>query len=116
MGEEGGGVLGKARGGGGAGGGGGGWTGTKTGRGPAATMAHTVGTAVLGAVMTASPGPTPVARSARWSASVPEPTPTAWRAPQVGAHSRSKGGRSPPRRRRPPPRGFRHPPRGSPPL
>ena len=49
---------------------------------PAATMAQTVGTAVLGAVMTASPGPTPQARSARWIASVPEPTPTAWRAPQ----------------------------------
>ena len=39
---------------------------------------------------TSSPGPTPIARSARVRASVPLATPTACAAPQYAANSRSK--------------------------
>jgi len=55
---------------------------TNTGVALAKEMAEMVGTAVLGTVMTSSPGCTPQASKARCSASVPEPTPTPWRAPR----------------------------------
>ena len=57
-------------------------TSTKTGLAPAKEMAEQVGTAVSATVATSSPGSTPQARRARWMASVPEPTPTQWAAPQ----------------------------------
>jgi len=54
-----------------------GLTSTSTGVAPAKEIAESVGTAVLGTVITSSPGCTPLATRARWIASVPEPTPMA---------------------------------------
>src|SRR5690606_10842696 len=48
---------------------------------------------VCATVTTSSPGPTPAAIIARWSAAVPDPTPTAWAAPQACANSFSKRSR-----------------------
>ncbi len=61
-------------------------TSTNTGVAPAITIAPAVATKLLGTVMTSSPGPTPRARRAKKSASVPELSPIAWAAP----HARAK--------------------------
>jgi phage shock protein PspC (stress-responsive transcriptional regulator) len=63
----------------------------------AAAPAATVATAVWDTVMTRSPCPTPHARRARCSASVPFPTPIASRTPMYSANSRSKEATSSPR-------------------
>ena len=47
-------------------------TSTSTGRAPTYVMAQQVAMKVWAVVITSSPGPTPQARSARWSAAVPE--------------------------------------------
>src|SRR5436190_5551870 len=52
-------------------------------------MASVVAMNVFGTVRTVSPGRTPPAINAKRSASVPLPTPTAWRTPQNSANSRS---------------------------
>src|SRR5262245_43226748 len=49
-------------------------TSAKTGVAPAWTMTFAVAGQVMGVVITSSPGPTPTASSARWSAAVPEAT------------------------------------------
>ncbi len=64
-------------------------TSANRGRAPARTIASTVATNVLAGTTTSSPGPIPTARRARWRASVPLATPTAYRVPQNSAHSSS---------------------------
>src|SRR5947207_10667298 len=49
-------------------------TSTKTGVAPAWTITFAVAGHVIGVVITSSPGPTPTASSARWSAAVPDAT------------------------------------------
>ena len=75
---------------------------TSTGRAPHNSMALTVATAVWLTVMTSSPGPTPHARSARWSASVPLPALTHSPTPAHAANSASNASVSGPSRYRPP--------------
>jgi hypothetical protein len=56
-----------------------------------------VATNVIAVVITSSPGPTPAASRARWSAAVPELTATAWLVPQWVANAVSKRSTSSPR-------------------
>ena len=69
---------------------------TKTGRAPVYSIAATVATKVNGTVTTSSPGPTPAASSARWSALDPLLTPMACPTPQAAANSASKANTSSP--------------------
>ena len=59
-------------------------------------MAATVATKVIGVVITSSPGPIPLASSARCRADVPELTATAKRVPHSAANSASKASTSGP--------------------
>ena len=68
-----------------------------TGVAPTISMAATVATAVCETVATAQPGPTPSARNASASASVPLAQPMAWAAPSQAANSVSKARPSTPR-------------------
>ena len=64
-------------------------TSANTGRAPAWTITFAVAGQVIGVVITSSPGPTPTARSARWSAAVPDATASACFAPTYSAKRRS---------------------------
>ena len=63
---------------------------TKTGVAPQYRMALAVAMNEWLAVITSSPGPTPMASNARWSAVVQFETAQAWAAPISSANSRSK--------------------------
>src|SRR5262249_43496540 len=56
-----------------------------TGRAPRCSTTAAVAVKVIGLVITSSPGPTPIASSARWSAAVQELTASAWRHPMASA-------------------------------
>src|SRR5205085_5931978 len=60
-------------------------TSAKTGFAPAWTITFAVAGQVIGLVITSSPGPTPSASSARWSAAVPDESATTCRAPRYAA-------------------------------
>ncbi len=72
-----------------------------TGVAPAIMIASAENAADRGDVMTSSPGPIPSARRVSAIASVPVPTPTAWRAPDAAANSSSKADSSGPRMNQP---------------
>src|SRR5476649_189207 len=71
-------------------------TSTNTALAPVYWIAATVATNVNGTVITSSPGPTPAASNARWSAAVPELTATPWSAPHTAANSCSNASTSSP--------------------
>ena len=71
-------------------------TSTKTGVAPTWEMASVVAMNVIGTEMTSSPSPTPAARRANVSASVPVLTVAASAAPQNSANSRSRASTSGP--------------------
>ena len=64
-------------------------TSAKTGVAPVWTMTFAVAGHVIGVVITSSPGPTPSATSARWSAAVPDVTASACFASTYSANRRS---------------------------
>src|SRR5438552_2623565 len=64
-------------------------TSAKTGVAPAWTITFAVAGHVIGLVITSSPGPTPRARSERWSAAVPEDTASTCRAPRYSRNRSS---------------------------
>ena len=72
-----------------------------TGVAPIRLTASAVAKKVNDGTITSSPGPIPSARSPSTSASVPEPTPTAWRTPRKLAASRSNASTFGPRMKRP---------------
>src|SRR6266508_2744742 len=76
-------------------------TSTKRARAPAWATASTEAVKVWATVTTSSPGPTPSAASARWTAAVPEATPTARLVPQNPAKAASKAATSGPMMKRP---------------
>ena len=64
-------------------------TSAKTGVAPAWTITFAVAGHVIGVVITSSPGPTPTASSARWSAAVPDATASTCSASTNSAKRRS---------------------------
>src|SRR5262245_5340470 len=75
-------------------------TSTNTGVAPAMRIVEVDAMNEKAGVMTSSPGPTPSAARAMRRASVPEPTPIAWRTPHSAATSRSRVSPSGPRMNR----------------